>query len=99
MGQPQHLPYDFHRESIWSADVSPTTVKDDLSNEENKRDAEEEKVNLASSQIIIKENYFGQDRTQAPADRKKVLIGPKNNQIDFERILYAQENGDTEVLK
>ena len=31
--------------------------------------------------------------------KKKVLIGPKNNQIDPERILYADVNNDEEVLK
>lgn len=30
--------------------------------------------------------------------QKKQLIGPKNNQINFERILYASEDGDDEVL-
>ena len=30
--------------------------------------------------------------------RKKVLIGPKNNQIEFERIINAQETRDEEVL-
>jgi hypothetical protein len=48
--------------------------------------------------LVIKEDYFGDQKTQE-APKKKVLIGPKNNQIDFERILYAQENGDEEVLK
>ena len=30
---------------------------------------------------------------------KKVLIGPKNNQIDFDRILFCQDNDDLEVMK
>ena len=31
--------------------------------------------------------------------KKKVLIGPKNNKIEFDRLIYAEENGDFEVLK
>ena len=27
-----------------------------------------------------------------------MLIGPKNNQVDFDRIIYADKNGDLEVL-
>ena len=30
--------------------------------------------------------------------KKKNLIGPKNNQVDFYRILWAEENNDDEVL-
>jgi hypothetical protein len=29
--------------------------------------------------------------------KKKVLIGPKNNSVDFYRILRAEENNDEEV--
>lgn len=51
---------------------------------------------------MIKEDYI-KSKTSAkaePAQRvKKILIGPKNNTIDFDRILYGEENLDLEVMK
>ena len=36
--------------------------------------------------------------TYDEASKKKVLIGPKNNQVDFDRIIYAEQNEDLELL-
>ena len=31
--------------------------------------------------------------------KRKILIGPKNNKIEFEKLLFAEENGDHNLLK
>lgn len=54
--------------------------------------------------VRIIDNYFSASSPRAvdtePKPRvKKPLIGPENNQIEFERILYAEEMGDDEVLR
>ena len=39
------------------------------------------------------------DNKTKPVFKKKILIGPKNNKIEFDRLLYAEENGDFDILK
>ena len=63
--------------------------------------------NSEPKQAMLMEQYLSQrkvnessqqDAESLEQQEKKVFIGPKNNQIDFCRIIHGHERGDAEIL-
>jgi hypothetical protein len=60
-----------------------------------------QKAKKHNAKVRIIDNYIKSSQDQKSDNHtrtKKILIGPKNNQIEFDRILYADRNADEEVL-